>query len=36
LIWTKLEAVELDAKIESLAEVVKGKVDLIYSEVDGE
>ena len=36
LIWLKLEAAELNAKIESLAEVVKGKVDLIYSEVDGE
>lgn len=36
LIWTKLDAAELDSKIESLAEVVKGKVDLIYSEVDGE
>lgn len=36
LIWTKLEAAELDSKIESLAEVVNNKVDLIYSEVDGE
>lgn len=36
LVWTKLEAADLNSKIESLAEVVKGKVDLIYSEVDGE
>jgi hypothetical protein len=36
LTWTKLEAAELDSKIESLAEVVNNKVDLIYSEVDGE
>ena len=36
LIWTKLDAAELDSKIESLAEVVNQKVDLIYSEVDGE
>ena len=36
LIWTKLEAAELDSKIESLAEVVNKKVDLVYSEVDGE
>ena len=36
LIWTKLEAAELDSKIESLAEVVNQKVDMIYSEVDGE
>ena len=36
LIWTKLETAELNSKIESLAEVVKGKVDLVYSEVDGE
>lgn len=36
LIWTKLEAVELDSKIESLAEVVSQKVTQIYSEVDGE
>ena len=35
LIWTKLEAAELDSKIESLAEVVNQKVNLIYSEVDG-
>ena len=36
LIWTKLEAAELDSKIESLAKVVNQKVDMIYSEVDGE
>lgn len=36
LIWTKLEAAELDSKIESLAEVVSQKVTQIYSEVDGE
>lgn len=36
LIWTKLEAAELDSKIESLAEVVNQKVTQIYSEVDGE
>ena len=36
LIWTKLEAAELDSKIESLAEVVNQKVDMVYSEVDGE
>lgn len=36
LIWTKLETAELDSKIESLAEVVNQKVDMIYSEVDGE
>lgn len=36
LIWTKLEAAELDSKIESLAKVVSQKVDMIYSEVDGE
>lgn len=36
LIWTKLDVAELDSKIESLAEVVNQKVDLIYSEVDGE
>ena len=36
LIWTKLEAAELDSKIESLAEVVNQKVDMIYSEVNGE
>ena len=35
LIWTKLEAAELDSKIESLAEVVNQKVDMVYSEVDG-
>lgn len=35
LIWTKLEAAELDSKIESLAEVVSQKVTQIYSEVDG-
>lgn len=35
LIWTKLEAAELDSKIESLAEVVNQKVTQIYSEVDG-
>ena len=34
--WTKLEAAELDSKIESLAEIVNQKVDMIYSEVDGE
>ena len=34
LIWTKLEAAELDSKIESLAEVVNQKVDMVYSEVD--
>ena len=36
LIWAKLDAAELDSKIESLAEVVNQKVDMIYSEVDGE
>lgn len=36
LIWTKLEAAELDSKIESLAEIVNQKVDIVYSEVDGE
>lgn len=36
LIWTKLEAAELDSKIESLAQVVNQKVDMVYSEVDGE
>lgn len=36
LIWTKLETAELDSKIESLAKVVNQKVDMIYSEVDGE
>ena len=36
LIWTKLEAAELDSKIESLAKVVSQKVTQIYSEVDGE
>ena len=36
LIWTKLEAAELDSKIESLAEVVSQKVTQIYSDVDGE
>lgn len=36
LTWTKLEAADLDSKIESLAEVVNQKVDMIYSEVDGE
>lgn len=36
LIWTKLEAAELDSKIESLARVVNQKVDMVYSEVDGE
>lgn len=36
LIWTKLEAADLDSKIESLAQVVNQKVDMVYSEVDGE
>lgn len=36
LIWTKLEAAELDSKIESLVEIVSQKVTQIYSEVDGE
>ena len=36
IIWTKLEAAELDSKIESLAEVVNQKVDMVYSEVNGE
>ena len=36
LIWTKLEAAELDSKIESLAKIVNQKVDMVYSEVDGE
>lgn len=36
LIWTKLEAADLDSKIESLAQVVDQKVDMVYSEVDGE
>lgn len=35
LIWTKLEAADLDSKIESLAQVVDQKVDMVYSEVDG-
>ena len=36
LIWTKLETADLDSKIESLAQVVSQKVDMVYSEVDGE
>jgi hypothetical protein len=36
IVWTKLEAAELDSKIESLAEIVNSKVDLVYSEVNGE
>lgn len=36
LVWAKLEAADLESRIESLAEVVNQKVDLVYSEVDGE
>ena len=36
LTWSKLQAAELDSKIESLAEIVNQKVDMVYSEVDGE
>jgi hypothetical protein len=36
LVWAKLEAAALESRIESLAEVVNQKVDLVYSEVDGE
>lgn len=36
LIWAKTEVAELNSKIESLAKAVDQKVDMVYSEVDGE
>ena len=36
LIWAKTEAAEVNSKIESLTEIVNQKVDMVYSEVDGE